>query len=132
MRETFTNAYQSIRTNAPIYADTVKRAALFAWHLASSSASSVWQFVTTNSSYVWNRARGTQPAAATNAGSPQAASGSDVSTASFVYTQVTKPVNWLYERASVNLPAFLRTQPSVSPVAPSAPAAEAASQRPAV
>jgi hypothetical protein len=126
MRETFTNAYNSIRSNIAIYADSAKRVAQFAWHLASSSTSSVWQFLSTNSQSVINRFRGVQ-SGATNTSAPASEPAQNTSTASYTYTQLTRPVNWMYERAQVNLPSFLRTQPAVSPVAANA-SAEPASQ----
>jgi|GEM_PF-5712058 len=133
MRETLTNAYNAVRTNASIYADFAKRLMQFTWHLTTTNASSAWQmgnanvsaasqFIRTHSQNAWDRVRGTQAtanaSAATATDSPSAPSAAqEATTASFVYTQVTRPVNWLYQRASVNLPSFLRSQPVVSPVA---------------
>ncbi len=128
MRETFTNAYHSFRTHGAIYAEQAKRFGQFAWHLASSSANSVWQFISTNSQSVINRFRGTQ-ASATNTAAPASEPAQNTSTASFAYTQITRPVNWLYQRAQVNLPSFLRSQPPVSPVAESTPAEPASQNR---
>lgn len=134
MRERFTNAYNSLRTNSAVYIDQAKRVMQFAWHLTSSSANSAWQFLSTNSLNVWSRLRGTQATATNDTASSNNAATSEqaaqnTSTASFAYTQITRPVNWLYQRASVNLPSFLRTQPAVSPVAESSTSEPASQNR---